>query len=877
MVSRRLVASVLLAATFAVLGTVGPTVSQAKFNSFSASTETQDEFRYPTTANGRSTDVPFITAYQLNGESVEIDGKLNEPLWDKVEAGTGFRIWDPDRGEPASEETVFKVAYDADAIYFAVACLEKDPSNVTSNLARRDRFSESDLISIYIDPYHDKLTGYNFKINPEGVKIDAYMFNDGDSDQDWNAVWDTETYSDEHGWYAEVRIPFSVVRFRPSDNMTWGLQVYRYMHGRGEDTAWVIWDRETRGFTSRFGELRGLREVPAPRQLEILPYALTKSQDYAVTEAGLSDDLETTANMGADLKYGVSADLTLNATVQPDFGQVEADPATLNLSPFETFFQEKRPFFVEGARFFQHPDFNLFYSRRIGTGHPNSRIRAAGKLTGKTKSNLSMGWLAATTDVTSEGKALDFFKSGYAPQSYVVGRIGKEYNEGNYKVNFMGTAAVTHGDSRGTGEENAGVVPKREAYTGGFDFDINMKDRAYNVQGSVVYSNIQPQGVNSYTGTGGSLDVRKVGGKVRAGLYGRWESDRLDLNDVGFLSAPDEINHGMWASYRYNPEGKSKIFNLANSNFNLWNSYLYGGRAGTHIDTGEVVWAYQPKLHQRLGTNINGWMQFRNYYEAWWGLEYMPESRQRYETRGGPLMTEPTTYGGWWGAGSDSRKVFSLQTSGSYFVDTIGNNSVRVEVGGRWNVSNALRAELSTGFNNRTDDSQWLENVHLSERSGSNGVGIGGESYVFGGIHQQTLDVTLRSSYLFTRDTSVELYLQPFVTVGDYRDAKELETPDTYDFLPYEETRDDGTAYQAQDFDFTYASVNLNLVYRWEFRPGSTFFLVWTHNRTTFEQRGPTQINGPANSFNNDINTGALLDNEGANVFMAKMTYWFNI
>jgi len=259
-----------------------------------------------------------------------------------------------------SEQTAFKVAFDQDAIYFAVACMENDPSRITKSLSRRDSFSNSDLVSIYIDPYHDRTTGYNFRVNPLGVQQDSYIFNDGDRDDDWNAVWEAEATVDDEGWYAEFRIPFSAIRYRPSTS-TWGLQIYRYMHGRGEDTAWITWDRETPGFVSRFGQITGLHDVPAPRQLEITPYAVVSATDPSVTGKEEIDNFE---NFGADVKYGVTADLTLNATVQPDFGQVEADPAVLNLSPYETQFQEKRPFFIEGNRFFQHRGFNMFYSRR---------------------------------------------------------------------------------------------------------------------------------------------------------------------------------------------------------------------------------------------------------------------------------------------------------------------------------------------------------------------------------------------------------------------------------------------------------------------------------------------------------------------------------
>ncbi|HEY7728219.1 MAG TPA: carbohydrate binding family 9 domain-containing protein, partial [Candidatus Eisenbacteria bacterium] len=223
---------------------------------------------YPESSNGAATPTPAIEAHRLNGEGIRLDGRLDDSAWTQAESGSGFRVSDPDRGAKPSEETVFKVAYDEDAVYFGVACLEADPSKIAAKLSRRDRSSSSDLVSVYIDPYRDHTTGYNFKVNPLGVQQDGYIYNDGDRDDDWDAVWEARTSRDDRGWYAEMRIPFSAIRYRAAPSMTWGLQVYRYMHGRGEDTAWVIWEREKSGFVSRFGELRGIEGVRAPRQLE---------------------------------------------------------------------------------------------------------------------------------------------------------------------------------------------------------------------------------------------------------------------------------------------------------------------------------------------------------------------------------------------------------------------------------------------------------------------------------------------------------------------------------------------------------------------------------------------------------------------------------
>ncbi|MBD3334654.1 MAG: hypothetical protein GF355_03980 [Candidatus Eisenbacteria bacterium] len=809
---------------------------------------------------------PVIHAHEINGHSIELDGRLDDAVWQAAEPAGGFRCWEPDRGRAVSEQTVFKVLYDEEAVYLGVACLESDPGNISSTLSRRDSYSNTDIVSVYIDPYHDRNTGYNFRVNPAGVQMDSYMYNDGDRDDDWDAVWEAETSRDEDGWYAEMRIPFSSIRYRPAESMTWGLQVYRYMHGRGEDTAWHVWDRETRGFISRFGELRGIRKTNPPRQLEVVPYFVQRTTDPSV--AGPDDQLEGFQNLGADIKYGITADLTLNATLQPDFGQVEADPAVLNLSPYETFYNEKRPFFIEGSRFFQHPDFNLFYSRRIGTGSEDARIRFAGKVTGKTAGDISVAALLASTDLSREGRRHNIFQAGDHVTHYFVTRLGKEFGDGKYRFNVMQTAVNRTADPAVYDDASE----TREAYTTGLDFDLNFHNRDYNVNGSFVGSLIDPESVpgeagssSQIYGTGGGLELRRLGGNWRGGVYGSWEADDLRLNDVGFLRAPDEISTGYWINYQYAPEGASSTFNRGNFEFNGWRSWIYAPRAGHHAGTGREVWSYGAGHPQYAGLGLNGWVQFRNYWEAWFGTNYNLEGIHRYETRGGPLMREPETYGGWIGFNTDSRKRLMAYFEGNYWRDVAGNVSYHAGIGGEWNQSTNIHHEVDLGYSYRHDDTQYLETVELDERPG--GRGIGGRSYVYGEILQQTVDVTLRTSVLFARNQSLEIYAQPFITVGDYSRARELSRPDSYDLIPYGEE-----GYQVRDNDFSFTAVNLNAVYRWEYRPGSALFLVWTHSRSRFEERSET-TNGK--TFHNRLDTGDLFDNEPENVFLAKLTYWF--
>lgn len=835
-------------------------------------TDSGDSRRYPDHA--RAQENPWLSAVRAPTGAIEVDGRLDDEVWRDAASGWGFLEFDPDRGRTASEETVFRVAYDDEAIYFGVACFERDTSNTSSVLCRRDQLRNSDMVSVYVDPFHDYTTGYNFRVNPEGVQEDYYVFNDGNRDKDWNAVWSAETSRDDQGWYAEIRVPFSAMRYRPQESMTWGLQVYRYMHGRGEDTAWASWERNASGFVSRFGELRDLRDVPAPRQLEVLPYTVARTTNPSVSGAG--DERENFGNFGADMKYGVTANLSLNATFQPDFGQVEADPAVLNLGPFETFFQEKRPFFVEGGQAFEHPDFNLFYSRRIGTGSETTRIRAAGKLTGKTAGNFNVATLIAATDETDPGQAHNPFRSAGQQTYYGVGRFGRESSDGAHRFNLMQTFVLRDSGLRQTDEDDP--MLSRDAYSSGGDFDLSFQDRMYRISGSVVATMIQNAPIagdpssqeDLSVGTGGNLRVGKYGGNWRGSLRGRWESDKLDPNDVGLLFAPDEYSTGLWVQRRLDPAEGSYLTN-GQVNLNLYKSWLYAGRSFEDpASPGTELWSYDPWNQQNFGGNINAWGQNRHRWSMNLGWWHDFPGTSKYATRfyddvRGPLMRTGRADGFWWGMNTDWRKslVGELGFDGGF--SEFGGRNWSVDVGLRWVQSARMNHSLSLGYRENHSDAQWMDN-----RAAAPGVPeIGGVSYVFGELDNETIDLTLRSNLLFTRTQSLEVYVQPFISTGRYANPRALAAPDSRDLQPYTDPD-----FDASNSDFRYASLNANFVYRWEYLPGSTLYLVWTHARGQWEERGEAQ---DPSGFNSSFSRGMLFDNEPQNTFLVKLTYWLSI
>jgi hypothetical protein len=353
----------------------------------------------------------------------------------------------------------------------------------------------------------------------------------------------------------------------------------------------------------------------------------------------------------------------------------------------------------------------------------------------------------------------------------------------------------------------------------------------------------------------------KLGGTFRGNIFGRWESARLDINDIGFLSTPDEIFSGGWLQWRYDPKGDSPRLNSANVNFNIHKSWL---EAGSRVlaGGGSVLWDYGRGHRQSSGGNVNGSLQFRSYHSMFYGVWYNHEGTDKYITRGGPLFTMPERGGFWIGGETDSRKPFFVNTELEWWRDVAGTEAYDIEATGHWTMSSRLNYQLSTRYNDLHDDTQYIETITHDDAA----LGIGGKSYIFGELDSQTIDVTLRTSMLFNRRQSVELYVQPFLVVGDYIKAKAMTRPNSYDFAEY--TQD---GYDPNAFDDTFASVNLNMVYRWEYRPGSTLYLVWAHSREDYETREDVAGRG----FNTSLSPAKLFGSEPENTILAKLTYWF--
>jgi hypothetical protein len=808
---------------------------------------------------------------------ITVDGRMSEPVWLQAPSISEFVQREPAEGSAPSQRTDARVAFDDNALYVGVRAYDSEPTRIVGMLTRRDQRSPSDWIKVVVDSYFDRRSAYEFAVNPVGVKTDRYYFNDGASDDSWDAVWDVEVARDGDGWVAEFRIPFSQLRFNSTDGGPVGFAVIREVGRLAETSTWPLLSRNANGFVSQFAEMRGLRMSGSPKKLELLPYTLASMSLSPDSANPLHGPRDPSASIGLDMKYALRPGLTMTATVNPDFGQVEADPAVVNLDAFETFFQERRPFFVEGSGTFQfNVDCNdgqctgLFYSRRIGRSPQGSvvlganeysespiaaTILGAAKLTGRV-GKFSIGALSA---VTAEEEALiagtNLLRRTQAVEplsGYSVMRARREFaNQSN--IGFM----MTSTNRRLV--DGVSFLPE-DAYTGGVDYDIRLSPR-YSVNGFWAGSRVegstdaierlQRNNVHAFQrpdaehveldvtrtmlpGHAASAAFSKIGGeKTRFSANYGFKSPGFDMNDLGFQRRADERYESHWFQMRDMVPGRfTRSF--------IWNLNQY---AGWNFD-GDRLWS---------GGNINMHWTWKNYYTTSFGFNINGAPFRDRVTRGGPGVLGNSNLATWHNFATDGRKSVSASYSGYYENDRQGtmrsNSSWQVT----WRPTAAT--SLSTGFryNINNDDAQWVTNETVGDDT----------RYVFARLKQRTSAFTIRVNYTLTPDLSFQSYGEPFVSAGEYSNYKELvsgRAPEYADrFRPYEYS---GNA------DFNIRSFRTTNVLRWEYKPGSSLFVVWQQSRSGFEDLGHFD-------FGRDFS--GVFSAPAHNVFLVKLSYWFNM
>ncbi len=835
-----------------------------------------------------------------------IDGSIDDEAWQQGEWQGNFTQFEPHNGAPASQKTEFKILFDNNNIYVAIKAWDSSPDSIVRRIGRRDN-GDGDNVGIGFDSYHDRLTGFGFVTNAAGVKTDFMWQRDGQiEDGTWDAVWYAATRIYDWGWAAEMRIPLTQLRFRITDDGLWGLEVFRQLYRKQETSLWQPVDLNASGLIHNFGTLAGLTGITPRRQADITPFGVGSLESFEKEEGNpFATGRSWKYNVGLDAKFGITNNMTLDLTLNPDFGQVEADPSEVNLTAYETFFPEKRPFFIEGNNITSFVtgvgdgdlgNDNLFYSRRIGRSPHlyaplgeneyarmprTTPIISAAKLTGKTPDGLSIGIVEA---LTAEGRAVvDSLGSRrevtVEPLSnYFVSRLMKDYGEGRSVIG----GAFTHTWRLLEGATADELV--RSAVTAGIDFTRYFGDeRKWFMSANTVVSSLSgtekavdkvqlssvhlfqrpDAGYTEYdpsrtrlNGMGANLQAGKIGGKWNFMGFTYIKSPGLDLNDVGYLQSADAIWAGLWSAY--NIDKPVSVFRKIRPNFNLVSLWDCGG------------------THLVLNGNISLYLQFTN---LWWtntGVSYNSRSLSNTHLRGGPSMIMPPTTGWWFNLGSNqSRSLYaSLYANGS-----LGGEGASERYSAGFSLSikpgSSFTASLSPSWSLNRNDLQYVT------RAGDD------DHYVLARLDQQIVTLSVRVNYNITPDLTIEYWGQPFLAAMDYSRFRRVTTPradrldersplfaaDEITYLPgpnrYSVAAGGAEPYSFGNPNSNYDQFLSNLVARWEFRPGSTIYLVWSQTRSYSDSSG---------SFSIDQNLENLFTSgKPYNVFLLKFTYRFGL
>ena len=851
----------------------GPLLSGLTYGAASAQEPRSSEAAAPPSA------APLTTASAARAlRPPVIDGQDTDTVWRTAPAFSDFRQFEPRVDAEPSFRTEFRVAFDEDRLYVYVRARDPHPDSIMHALTRRDVRGPSDQITVIVDSYNDRRTGFEFHVNPDGVKRDHAIYDDVQEDISWNGVWDVQTVVDSQGWAAEFSIPLSQLRYADAPRHTFGLSIRRDIERLSERVAWPQYSPTRRGLVSQLGRLEGLTEISSARSVELTPYLLTQNVTSPLTNGGYGR--EQGLAVGGDLKFRITPNVTLDATANPDFGQVEADPAVLNLSAFETFLPERRPFFVEGTGLYRfrlncyivvdcRTNEGLFYSRRIGrapalggeNGDENTPtvtpIAGAAKLTGRTAGGLSFGLLDAVTrhvggidDRTAEPRT-----------NFAVVRAQQDFRGGEADISVIGTAVNRSLD------EWTSAWMHESAYATGLSTRNRFGDGNYEVTGSVTASRVagrpeaitrtQLNSVHYYQQPGDDPEVDSTrtsftghAEQIKIGKYGggftRFESSLVhqsagfDVNDLGFLRRADRLNWSTWASLNFRDQ--RWIYRWAMLNANHWQTWTTSG------------------LQIENSWNFNGHMGFNNNWHIHAGGTFGALGQTFCDrcTRGGPALRQSRGFYPWFGFGGDNRRTVNPSVWVNLrYTDEGATHGASISPSLSIRPSSRLQTTWGFNINRGQTDSQWYENI-------IDDTGV--THYTFAHLDQRTLSLTARINYTASPDLTLEFYAQPFVSTGTYSDVREVSA--TPEAESYADRFQPFTPPPGSETAFKFSQLRTNTVLRWEYRPGSTLFLVWAHGREADTSEEARQ------SWGNDFRD--LLDVHADNTFLIKMAHWFN-
>ncbi|MBO6778294.1 MAG: carbohydrate binding family 9 domain-containing protein [Rhodothermales bacterium] len=875
----------------------------------------------PAAAQESAVPLPSVSAGVKAGDVV-IDGHIDEEAWQAVPIATGFVQQTPVEGAPATIRTEARTMFDGSAVYVSARMWDPEPSTIARQLVRRDERGQYDDFMVAFDTNLDLRTGYLFAVSAANVQLDMYLYDDGELDGSWDAVWTSAVQMLEDGWSVEMRIPLSQMRYAASpEPQTWGVEYVRHKFSTTEETQFALISQLQSGRVSQFGRLENVVIPRASTRLEVRPYLLSRAESSPkVAGNPFEDGSGFGGRAGFDLRYGIGAQFNLDATINPDFGQVEADPAVINLTAFETFFPERRPFFVEDARIF---DFRLsgrsflFYSRRIGRA-PSGRapdgatfvdepeaatILGAAKLTGRTSNGLSVGVLTALTQ-KEEGEA--FFQQTDTRARFTVEprtgfgvvRLQQEFNGGASTVGAIATAM-----HRGLPEDGSFNFLTSSAFNAGLDWQHQWADREWSFQGYVAGSHIRgdeeallrvQRSSNHYyqrpdatrleldptRTTMSGLDWRATLSRERGrhwtgAVWAAQVTPGFETNDLGFSNRQEVLDGGARIQYQEIQPGRVlRNYRVSAFTFHNWShEALDGSWSDAHV-----------RGFVRLGADA----QFLNYWSVEGSVDYRPPLTNRTATRGGPLIREPASRGFDIGFSTDPRTSFSFGPRVEYAAGTNGSgDELSFGFEAEYRPSPRVEVGLTPIFGRSTNPAQYVTSIADAAY-----VETFGRRYIFGYLERSELSVETRIDVALNPRLSLQVYAQPLLSAGDYTSYRQLVRAMSFDFDDFREgtpagsgcsagrtCREGDTRYfdfdgdgvadaSTRERDFNVRSLIGNAVLRWEYRPGSTLFLVWQRQQSDRIVQGDF-------SFRRDVD--ALLGADAYNVVMLKLNYWFGV
>ncbi len=822
----------------------------------------------------------------------KIDGYIDDDCWQKEGKWEGnFIQQQPLQAKAASQKTKFKILFDDTHLFVAIVCYDNEPDKIRNVLGRRDEIM-GDIAGIALDSYFDKQSAFEFDVTAAGQKIDFMHLGEQGWDYNWDAVWDGKATKSDSAWFVEMRIPFNQLRYANNRNHVWGMHIMRWIDRLNEEDHWKLIPVDAPAMVYIFGELKGIENIPNKRNFELLPYIKTK---YLPAQ-GNPDHYALSSGAGLDGKIGVTSNFTLDYTINPDFGQVEADPSELNLTSYEVFYNEKRPFFLEGNSILDYETGGdlLFYSRRIGAApvyYPvagdneelempdRSSILNAVKLTGKNYSGLSLGLINSMTSreyavITSERHRR---KEAVEPfTNYFIGRIKQDFNHGKTVLGAMGTSTF-----RDIKDEQLDRLPK-SSQVGGIDFQHNWLNRKYFVDFKSFFSQVNGSeeaiaslqldsrhlyqredaghidfnpSLKSMEGWGGELKGGKRSGKLRMTGSFDWRSPGVELNDVGYLWQADYLNQGVNMRYWINkPKG---ILNSYYIELEQIHKRSFGG--------------------EKLGDEISG--RIRLQLKNLWKVDFIG-GREMYQVdtrqlRGGPALRID---------GNNSARIFFQS-----------NSSKNLFLGGgpqfKWNDDNISYTEQYSIYAQLLINNQFslISNTSVSFMSNNSQYVMqkliaDKREYIVGTIDRKTISTTIRAELFVTPELSFQYYGNPYASVGKYNnfrkvaDSKSPEITNRFSPLIIETVNGERMLVDENlnlirnlsrdNPDFNFQEFRSNFVFRWEYQTGSTFYFVWTNNRFRQENFYQPSLFESFKGINKV---------KAENAFMLKLIFWFSI